>query len=39
VVNFGETGAVQELYHKHHIDTEAVLEAIVELLFGKVLSA
>jgi pyruvate dehydrogenase E1 component len=39
VVNFGETGAVQELYHKHHIDTEAVLEAIVELLFGKTHSA
>jgi pyruvate dehydrogenase E1 component len=39
VVNFGETGAVQELYHKHHIDTEAVLEAIVELLFGKAHSA
>ena len=39
VVNFGETGAVQELYHKHHMDTEAVLEAIVELLFGKAHSA
>ena len=35
VVNFGETGAVQELYHKHHIDTEAVLEAMVQVLFGK----
>jgi pyruvate dehydrogenase E1 component len=35
VVNFGETGAVQELYHKHHIDTDAVLAAIVQVLFGK----
>ena len=35
VVNFGETGAVQELYHKHHIDTDAVLTAIVQVLFGK----
>jgi pyruvate dehydrogenase E1 component len=33
VVNFGETGAVQELYHKHHIDTEAVLTAMVQVLF------
>jgi pyruvate dehydrogenase E1 component len=35
VVNFGETGAVQELYHKHRIDTEAVLTAMVQVLFGK----
>lgn len=34
VVNFGETGAVQELYHKHSIDTEAVLAAIVQVLFS-----
>ena len=34
VVNFGETGALQDLYHKHHIDTEAVLTAIVQMLFG-----
>jgi pyruvate dehydrogenase E1 component len=35
VVNFGETGAVQDLYHKHHIDTEAVLTTMVQLLFRK----
>ena len=34
VVNFGETGTVQELYHKHHIDTEALIGAIVQVLFG-----
>ncbi|HEY7492512.1 MAG TPA: 1-deoxy-D-xylulose-5-phosphate synthase N-terminal domain-containing protein [Candidatus Tectomicrobia bacterium] len=33
VVNFGETGSLQELYHKHHIDTDAVLTAIVQVLF------
>jgi pyruvate dehydrogenase E1 component len=33
VVHFGETGDVQALYHKHHIDTEAVLTAIVQVLF------
>jgi pyruvate dehydrogenase E1 component len=33
VVNFGETGSVQELYHKHRIDTEAVLTAMVQMLF------
>jgi pyruvate dehydrogenase E1 component len=34
VVHFGETGSLQELYHKHHIDTDAVLAAIVQVLFG-----
>jgi pyruvate dehydrogenase E1 component len=34
VVSFGETGAVQELYRKHHIDTDAVLTAMVQILFG-----
>jgi pyruvate dehydrogenase E1 component len=34
VVHFGETGAVQQLYHKHNIDTDAVLTAVVQLLFG-----
>ena len=38
VVNFGETGALQELYHKHHIDTDAILAAIVQVLFGKAVS-
>ena len=35
VVHFGETGSLQELYHKHHIDTDAVLAAIVQVLFGR----
>ncbi|MGE3538681.1 MAG: 1-deoxy-D-xylulose-5-phosphate synthase N-terminal domain-containing protein [Candidatus Tectimicrobiota bacterium] len=34
VVNFGEAGSLQQLYHKHHIDTDAVLSAMVQLLFG-----
>jgi pyruvate dehydrogenase complex dehydrogenase (E1) component len=34
VVHFGETGSLQELYHKHRIDTDAVLAAIVQVLFG-----
>lgn len=33
VVHFGETGALQALYHKHHIDTDAVLTAMTQLLF------
>jgi pyruvate dehydrogenase E1 component len=35
VVHFGETGSLQQLYHKHHIDTDAVLTAIVQVLFEK----
>jgi pyruvate dehydrogenase E1 component len=35
VINFGEAGSVQELYHKHHIDTEAVLTALVQVLFPR----
>ena len=35
VVNFGETGSLQHLYHKHHIDTDAVLTAMVQVLFGQ----
>jgi pyruvate dehydrogenase complex dehydrogenase (E1) component len=35
VVHFGETGAIQDLYRKHAIDTEAVLEAMVQVLFGR----
>ena len=35
VVNFGETGSLQQLYHKHQIDTEAVLTAMVQVLFGS----
>lgn len=33
VVNFGETGSLQQLYHKHHIDTDAILTAMVQVLF------
>jgi pyruvate dehydrogenase E1 component len=35
VVHFGETGSLQQLYHTHHIDTDAVLTAMVQVLFGK----
>jgi pyruvate dehydrogenase E1 component len=35
VIHFGETGSIQQLYHKHHIDTDAVLTAMVQVLFGK----
>jgi pyruvate dehydrogenase E1 component len=35
VVNFGESGSIQALYHKHHIDADAIVEAIARLLVGK----
>jgi len=35
VMNFGETGSLQQLYHKHHIDTDAVLAAIVQVLYRR----
>ena len=35
VVQFGQTGSVQELYHQHRIDTDAVLTAIVQILFSQ----
>ena len=35
VANFGEVGAVQDLYHKHHIDVDAILTALVQVLFGQ----
>ena len=35
VVQFGQTGSVQELYHQHRIDTDAILTAIVQILFGQ----
>jgi pyruvate dehydrogenase E1 component len=35
VSHFGETGSLRQLYHKHHIDTDAVLTAMVQVLFGK----
>ena len=35
VVQFGQTGSVQELYHQHRIDTDAILTAVVQILFGQ----
>lgn len=32
VVDFGESGGIQALYRKHHIDIEAMLDAIARLL-------
>ncbi len=33
VTAFGESAALPDLYHKHHIDADAVLGAIAQLLF------
>jgi pyruvate dehydrogenase E1 component len=33
VTAFGESAALPDLYHKHHIDTDAVVGAITHLLF------
>ncbi|ETX01883.1 MAG: hypothetical protein ETSY2_36505 [Candidatus Entotheonella gemina] len=33
VTSFGESAALPDLYHKHHIDADAVLGAIAQLLF------
>ena len=35
VVQFGQTGSVQQLYHQHRIDTDSILTAIVQILFGQ----
>ena len=35
VVQFGQTGSVQELYRQHRIDMDAILTAIVQILFGQ----
>ena len=35
VVNFGESGSIQALYHKHHIDVDAIVEAIARLLVER----
>jgi pyruvate dehydrogenase E1 component len=35
VVSFGESGSIQALYHKHHIDTEAIVESIARLLVRR----
>jgi pyruvate dehydrogenase E1 component len=33
VTAFGESAALSDLYHKHHIDADAVLSAMTQLLF------
>jgi pyruvate dehydrogenase complex dehydrogenase (E1) component len=35
VVSFGESGSIQALYHKHHIDEEAIVEGIARLLVRR----
>jgi pyruvate dehydrogenase E1 component len=35
VVSFGESGSIQALYHKHHIDVEAIVEGIARLLVRR----
>jgi pyruvate dehydrogenase E1 component len=35
VVSFGESGSIQALYHKHHIDVEAIVEGIARLLVKR----
>jgi pyruvate dehydrogenase E1 component len=35
VVSFGESGSIQALYHKHHIDADAIVGAIARLLVGQ----
>jgi pyruvate dehydrogenase E1 component len=32
VVSFGESGSIQALYHKHHIDVDAIVAGIARLL-------
>jgi pyruvate dehydrogenase E1 component len=35
VVSFGESGSIQALYHKHHIDVDAIVESIARLLVTR----
>jgi pyruvate dehydrogenase E1 component len=35
VANFGESGSIQALYHKHHIDVDSIVEAIARLLVER----
>jgi pyruvate dehydrogenase E1 component len=35
VVNFGESGSTQALYRKHHIDVDAIVEGIAQLLVRR----
>ena len=39
VVSFGESGSIQALYHKHHIDVEAILGRYRTAAGGKTLKA
>jgi pyruvate dehydrogenase E1 component len=32
VVSFGESGSIQALYHKHHIDVDAIVDGMARLL-------
>ena len=35
VINFGESGAIQPLYHKHHVDAESIVDAVARLLVTR----
>jgi pyruvate dehydrogenase E1 component len=35
VVSFGESGSIQALYHKHHIDVDAIVDGIARLLVRR----
>jgi pyruvate dehydrogenase E1 component len=35
VVSFGESGSIPALYHKHHIDADAIVEGIARLLVRR----
>jgi pyruvate dehydrogenase E1 component len=35
VVNFGESGSIEALYHKHHIDAAAIVDGMARLLVKR----
>jgi pyruvate dehydrogenase E1 component len=35
IVSFGESGSIQALYHKHHIDVDAIVEGMARLLVRR----
>jgi pyruvate dehydrogenase E1 component len=35
VVNFGESGSIEALYRKHHLDTHAIVDGIARLLMKR----
>jgi pyruvate dehydrogenase E1 component len=35
VVNFGESGSIEALYHKHHLDAAAIVDGIARLLVKR----